>query len=62
MNWPFWGELLVRSGVMLLAGEMARRISKPAGAAFRHRLLSGAFVLLMLLPLMSVCCHLYRCL
>jgi TonB family protein len=54
MNGPFWGELFVRSGVLLLAGEVLCRLCKRASARFRHQLLTGVFVLLALLPLMSV--------
>ena len=53
MDWRVWAELLVRSGALLLAGEALRRVSKPMGANFRHRLLMWMFVLLALLPVLS---------
>jgi TonB family protein len=54
MNWSFWFELLVRSAVLLIAGEALRTFSKAQSAAFRHALLLWVFALLSLLPLLSV--------
>jgi TonB family protein len=54
MNWRLWLELLVRSGALLLAGEVLRRLSKASSAAFRHRLLLWVFALLALLPVLAV--------
>ncbi len=54
MDWRFWLELWVRSGVLLLIAEALRRLAKTQTAAFRHRLLLGAFALLAFLPVLSV--------
>ncbi len=54
MNWSFWIELLVRSAVLLLAGELLYRVSKSRTASFRHGLLVWVFVLLALLPVLSL--------
>ncbi len=54
MNWAFWLELLIRSGVVLGAGEALRRLHARRSAAFRHRLLLVVFILLALLPAFSM--------
>lgn len=54
MHSPFWLDLIVRSAGLLLAGEALCRLSKASSAAFRHRLLLWVFVLLALLPVLSV--------
>lgn len=51
MNWAFWSELLLRSSLLLAAGELLCRFSKNQSAAFRHALLIIVFSLVALLPL-----------
>jgi TonB family protein len=53
MNWSFWVELLVRSGILLLAGEGLRRVGSSQSPEFRHRLLAWVFVLLAALPMLA---------
>jgi TonB family protein len=52
MNWPFWGELLLRSAVILATGEVLRRCCRAGGPVLRHRLLLWTFLLLASLPLL----------
>jgi TonB family protein len=52
-NGGFWLELLVRSAVLLLAGEALRRFSRAQSAAFRHRLLLWVLTLITVLPLLA---------
>jgi TonB family protein len=54
MEWRIWVELLVRSGVVLLACEALRRLARRAGAAERYRIALFALGLLALLPLLVV--------
>ncbi|MBV9761718.1 MAG: TonB family protein [Acidobacteriaceae bacterium] len=54
MNWHFWLELLVRSSVLLIAGEVLLRLSKRQRASFRHGLAFSAFALLAMLPVFSL--------
>lgn len=56
MSWSFWLELLVRSAVLLIAGQVLCSMLKLHRASFRHRLLVYVFALLALLPLLSLLC------
>ncbi len=52
--WGLLADLLLRSGSIMLAGEVLRRLSPRAPAAYRHRLIAWAFSLLLCWPLLSV--------
>ncbi len=54
MSWMFWGELFIRSTLLLAAVEGARRLSKPLPAKYRHSMLLAGFALLAVLPVLSV--------
>jgi TonB family protein len=54
MSGSLWLELLVRSAVLLAAGEALRAFGKRASAASRYRLLLWTFVLLATLPVLAV--------
>ncbi len=54
MYWSFWLQLLVRSALILLAGEGLRRLNKRRKPAFRHGLLLAAFMCLAMLPVFSI--------
>jgi TonB family protein len=54
MNSSFWLELLARSAVLLIAGEVILRVLRNASAALRHRLLLWMLALLALLPVLAV--------
>lgn len=54
MNGPFWLELIVRSSVILLCAEGLRRWTQAQSAAFRHKLVLWALLLVLLLPVLSV--------
>lgn len=54
MTWPLLADLLIRSTVVLVAGEALRRSQRRrSSAAFRHNLLLLTFALLGLLPILS---------
>ncbi len=48
-----WLSLLVRSGLILAAAEVLRRLSSRSPAAHRHRFIAAAFALLFLWPMIS---------
>lgn len=52
MGWA-WASLLIRSGVILAAAEILRRVPRRWAAAERHRVLLAGFALLMLWPFFS---------
>jgi len=54
MNWRFWLELWICSGLLLSAGAALLKLCRRASAAFRHRLLLSLFILLALLPALSL--------
>lgn len=54
MVWPFWIELLLRSGALLLAAEAIRGFTRVQDAGFRYKLILWSLVLLALLPVFSI--------
>ncbi|MGH9639138.1 MAG: TonB family protein [Bryobacteraceae bacterium] len=52
MEWRVWAELLIRSGIVLLACEGLRRFVRRTDPAARHRIGLFAFGLLAILPLL----------
>ncbi|MGH9626538.1 MAG: M56 family metallopeptidase, partial [Bryobacteraceae bacterium] len=52
MEWRVWAELLIRSGIVLLACEALRRFVRRTDPAARHRIGLFAFGLLAILPLL----------
>ncbi len=54
MHWSFWLQLMLRSALVLVAGEALRLINRKRSPAFRHLLLLATFVCLALLPLFSI--------
>src|SRR5438477_4819698 len=52
MHWTFV-SLLVRSGIILGAAEILRRFPRRAPAAYRHRIVLGAFGMLAAWPVLS---------
>jgi len=52
MNWRFWMELTMRSGLLLSAGIALLKLCRTATPAFRHRLVFSLFLLLALLPVL----------
>ncbi len=54
MMWGLLADLLVRSGSIMLAAEVLRRLTHRAPAAYRHRLIVWAFSLLLCWPLLFV--------
>jgi TonB family protein len=53
MGWQFWTELLIRSGMVLIACQAVRRFARRLEAAQRYRIGLFAFGLLAVLPLLS---------
>ncbi len=60
MDWSFWLDLLVRSTIVICAGESLRRSWKRYHAAQRHRILVFVFALLTVLPLFSILLPAFR--
>ena len=54
MNASFWLDLLARSAVLLVAGELVLRLIRSSSAALRHRVLLWLLALLALLPALSL--------
>ncbi len=54
MHWSFWLQLLLRSALVLAAGEGLRRVNKERKPVFRHGLLLSTFACLAMLPVFSI--------
>ncbi|HEY7303211.1 MAG TPA: M56 family metallopeptidase [Bryobacteraceae bacterium] len=54
MTWIFWGELFIRSALLLAAIEGVRKLSKSLPATYRHSIVLAGFALLAALPVLSV--------
>lgn len=54
MNWVGFGELFIRSALLLGAVECARQLSKPLAAKYRHAVVLAGFALLAALPVLPV--------
>ncbi|HZS53415.1 MAG TPA: M56 family metallopeptidase [Bryobacteraceae bacterium] len=52
MLWA-WASLLIRSGAILAAAELLRRMSRKSSAAYRYRILLTGFALLLIWPGLS---------
>lgn len=52
-TWAFWGELLLRSALLLAAIEGVRQLSKPLPAKYRHLIVLAGFGLLATLPVLN---------
>lgn len=52
-TWAFWGELFLRSALLLAAMEGVRRLSKPLTARRRHLIVLTGLGLLAALPVLS---------
>lgn len=52
-SWTFWGELFLRSALLLAAIEGVRQLSKSMPARYRHLIVLTGFGLLAALPLLS---------
>lgn len=53
MSWTFWGELFLRSALLLAAIEGVRQLSRSLPARYRHLVVLTGFGLLAALPLLS---------
>ncbi len=52
MFWA-WASLLIRSGLILIAADVLRRLARRESGRYRHRILLAAFALLLAWPLFS---------
>lgn len=52
-TWAFWGELLLRSALLLAAIEGVRQLSKPLPSKYRHLIVLAGFGLLAALPVLN---------
>jgi TonB family protein len=53
MSWIFWGELFVRSALLMAAIEGVRQVSKSLPARYRHFIVLVGFGLLAVLPVLT---------
>lgn len=54
MSWMFFGELFIRSALLLAAVEAARRIARRRQPKYRHAIAVAGFALLAALPLLWI--------